>query len=262
MQSAIDHCVIRLPIRRDVARRNRRQTLASYLTPVVFAVWIATFAFGLALSEQASADGGLEAQEGGLFHSMGWVAPEIPRRKAARRRINKRMRTRASRVRRSASNSKPRVARKRIPRAVVERSDQEIARATRRAIESLDVASLTTTVPISRLITGPEISIPEDPLNIRWIASSGCLALKLRVAINHIARNYGQVQVNSTCRSRRHNRLVGGARHSYHIGGRAADIRVRGNVRSAARYLRRLSGGYKYYGGGLFHIDTGPKRTW
>ena len=61
---------------------------------------------------------------------------------------------------------------------------------------------------------------------------------------------------------RRHNRRVGGARRSWHLTGNAADIRIWGNVRAAARYLRSVAGGYKHYGGGLFHIDTGPRRSW
>ena len=36
--------------------------------------------------------------------------------------------------------------------------------------------------------------------------------------------------------------------------------RVHGNVRSALAYLRGAVGGLKHYGGGLFHIDTGPRR--
>lgn len=95
-----------------------------------------------------------------------------------------------------------------------------------------------------------------------WVASSRCLSKKLKSAIYHVARNWGRVRVNSTCRSRKHNRRVGGSKHSYHLSGRAADIRVWGDVRAAARYLRKVSGGYKHYGGGLFHIDTGPRRTW
>ena len=77
-----------------------------------------------------------------------------------------------------------------------------------------------------------------------------------------MALNYGRVRVNSTCRSRRRNRRAGGARRSYHLTGDAADIRIWGNVRAAARYLRSIAGGYKHYGGGLFHIDTGPRRRW
>ena len=95
---------------------------------------------------------------------------------------------------------------------------------------------------------------------IRWAANSGCLASNLRTAIAHLAANYGHVTVNSTCRSQRHNRRVGGARRSYHLTGNAADIRIRGNVRGALAYLSGHIGGMKHYGGGLFHIDNGPKR--
>jgi uncharacterized protein YcbK (DUF882 family) len=70
------------------------------------------------------------------------------------------------------------------------------------------------------------------------------------------------VTVNSTCRSTARNRAVGGAGHSYHLTGNAADIRIRGNIRAAAVYLRGAAGGFKHYGGGLFHIDTGPHRSW
>lgn len=97
---------------------------------------------------------------------------------------------------------------------------------------------------------------------VRWAASSRCLNGRLKAAIYHVASTYGRVRVNSTCRGRRGNRRTGGARRSYHLGGNAADIRIWGNVRAAARYLRSVSGGYKHYGGGLFHIDTGPRRRW
>lgn len=95
---------------------------------------------------------------------------------------------------------------------------------------------------------------------ITWAAPANCLAPKLRRVIANIAANYGRVRVNSTCRSRSHNRRVGGARNSYHLSGDAADIRVYGNWPGAHRYLYRVVGGLKHYGGGLFHIDMGPRR--
>ncbi len=97
---------------------------------------------------------------------------------------------------------------------------------------------------------------------VSWAASSRCLNGRLKSAIYHVARNFGRVRVNSTCRNRKKNRRAGGARRSYHLTGNAADIRIWGNVRGAARYLRAIAGGYKHYGGGLFHIDTGPRRRW
>ncbi len=110
----------------------------------------------------------------------------------------------------------------------------------------------------------PKAEMPTKSLSgggsIRWVANSGCLAASLRAVIAHVAANFGAVTVNSTCRSARHNRRVGGARRSYHLTGSAADFRVRGNVRGVMAYLRGAVGGLKHYGGGLFHIDTGPRR--
>jgi hypothetical protein len=99
---------------------------------------------------------------------------------------------------------------------------------------------------------------------IRWTASSGCLNSTLRSVVAQVAASYGPVTVNSTCRSRRHNARVGGARRSQHLTGDAVDFRVNGNVRGAIAYLRGAGrvGGFKHYGGGLFHVDTGPRRTW
>jgi len=99
---------------------------------------------------------------------------------------------------------------------------------------------------------------------IRWVASSGCLNGSLRAVVAQVAANYGSVTVNSTCRNRGHNARVGGARKSHHLTGNAVDFRVRGNVRGAYAFLRSSGsvGGLKHYGGGLFHIDSGPRRSW
>lgn len=99
---------------------------------------------------------------------------------------------------------------------------------------------------------------------IRWAASSGCLNGTLRSVVAQVAASYGSVTVNSTCRSRGHNARVGGARKSHHLTGNAVDFRVRGNVRGVYAFLRSHGGigGIKHYGGGLFHVDTGPRRSW
>lgn len=99
---------------------------------------------------------------------------------------------------------------------------------------------------------------------VRWVASAGCLNGQLAAVVRQVAANYGSVTVNSTCRSKQRNRAVGGAHRSKHLTGNAVDFRVRGNVRAVAAYLRSSGsvGGFKHYGGGLFHIDTGPRRTW
>lgn len=97
---------------------------------------------------------------------------------------------------------------------------------------------------------------------IRWVASSGCLNGSLRGVIAQVAARFGSVTVNSTCRSRRHNARVGGASRSMHLTGNAADFRVHGSWGAASSFIRSLVGGFKHYGGGLFHIDTGTRRTW
>lgn len=99
---------------------------------------------------------------------------------------------------------------------------------------------------------------------IRWAASSGCLNGSLRSVVAQVAASYGSVTVNSTCRSRSRNARVGGAHRSHHLTGNAVDFRVRGNVRGAYAFLRSHGsvGGIKHYGGGLFHIDSGARRSW
>ncbi len=98
---------------------------------------------------------------------------------------------------------------------------------------------------------------------VNWVANAGCLSSNLRGVIHSVASSYGSVTVSSTCRNHAHNARVGGAPKSHHLTGGAADFRVHGNWGAAANYLRSAhGGGFKHYGGGLFHIDNGAKRTW
>lgn len=119
---------------------------------------------------------------------------------------------------------------------------------------------------------GPDIFLP-DPARepnlglsgaIRWVAKAGCLAPALRGVLEQVAANFGPLRVNSTCRSHRHNRRVGGARRSFHLTGSAVDFRMAGNFKEVLAFVRshRSVGGYKHYGRGVFHIDIGPRRTW
>jgi uncharacterized protein YcbK (DUF882 family) len=98
---------------------------------------------------------------------------------------------------------------------------------------------------------------------VRWTASSSCLNGTLRSVVAQVA-SYSSVTVNSTCRSKSHNAKVGGAAKSQHLTGDAVDFRVHGNVSQVYAFLRSNGslGGVKHYGGGLFHIDTGPRRSW
>lgn len=107
-------------------------------------------------------------------------------------------------------------------------------------------------------------SVAESYGNVIWQASAGCLNGTLRSIISEVASR-ATVRVNSTCRDHGHNASVGGAKKSYHLSGDAVDFRVlSGNTSAVYAYLRSNSsvGGLKHYGGGLFHVDTGPRRSW
>ena len=97
---------------------------------------------------------------------------------------------------------------------------------------------------------------------VRWAASSSCLNGTLVALVQSVAATYGPVTVSSTCRSHGHNASVGGAKRSQHLTGDAVDFRVHGNYGGVYAFLRSNAGGVHHYGGGLFHADTGPRRTW
>jgi Peptidase M15 len=100
--------------------------------------------------------------------------------------------------------------------------------------------------------------------SVNWTADRSCLNGTLRGIIGSLASDFGPITVNSTCRSRSHNARVGGAPKSHHLDGDAVDFRIHSNVSAAYASLRNNGslGGIKHYGGGLFHIDTGPRRSW
>ncbi len=122
------------------------------------------------------------------------------------------------------------------------------------------VASLGATPASPPTATAPKLSGAQ----INWVASANCLASSLRSVLAEVAALFGPVRVNSTCRSKAHNARVGGASHSYHLTGNAVDFRMRGNIRAVSQFLLHKTsvGGFKHYGAGVFHIDTGPRRTW
>jgi hypothetical protein len=99
---------------------------------------------------------------------------------------------------------------------------------------------------------------------ITWQASSSCTPVALRSVLADLVGDFGPVIVTSTCRGRSQNQAAGGAGHSFHLTGEAIDFRVSGSPSAVQAFLSASGkvGGLKHYGGGLYHIDTGPRRSW
>jgi peptidase M15-like protein len=124
------------------------------------------------------------------------------------------------------------------------------------------VASLGREFVAPPLSEGPSLS--GDPIKWMPLASIECLAAPLRGVLSQLAASFGPLTVRWTCRDKRLNARVGGARRSFHLTGDAVDFNMSGNYRAIVAFLKghKLVGGWKHYGQGAFHIDTGPRRTW
>ena len=119
--------------------------------------------------------------------------------------------------------------------------------------------------PKSALAVAPKADqAPLSGLLVSWQARSDCVPAQFRQVLAEIVASFGPVTVTSTCRSTAQNQTAGGAGHSYHLLGQAVDFRVSGQTTAIYANLARNPnvGGLKHYGGGLFHIDTGPRRSW
>lgn len=102
------------------------------------------------------------------------------------------------------------------------------------------------------------------PTQVSYNDTRWCVPWSLKRVINRVSRRFGSVTIHSTHRWPLENWRKGGASRSYHMTCRAVDFKVGGNPSEVLAYLRSQSsvGGYKHYGGGVYHIDTGPRRTW
>ncbi|MEM7750133.1 MAG: D-Ala-D-Ala carboxypeptidase family metallohydrolase [Pseudomonadota bacterium] len=239
----------------SMVQASARSGFVLHLLRLLVALTAMSFVF--ASSASAEGDGALEWEKGGMFERL--TRPSV-NRKVAKKLRRKIKQTNLGGIRATRKKRKSAVSKKR-------RNSRKARRNSRRSQRRVRVASLGNSfkLAVSARKGGKSKkpkSITGGARGVTWVARKGCLNGRLKAAIYHVARTYGRVRVNSTCRSRRHNRRVGGARRSLHLTGNAADIRIWGNVRAAARYLRGVAGGYKHYGGGLFHIDTGPRRSW
>jgi uncharacterized protein YcbK (DUF882 family) len=103
---------------------------------------------------------------------------------------------------------------------------------------------------------------PSATGHVVWQARADCLDGRLRAVVAEIAGRFGPVRVGSTCRSRSANRRSRGASRSHRLTGIAIDFRVFASTGAVQSYLARHPsvGGLKHDGGGVFHVDTGPRR--
>ena len=139
--------------------------------------------------------------------------------------------------------------------------------------DSLPMSFPLDATPLPEARTGPlTLDDAPDPSSCRACREKRSGGSPVRIALpNRCGRCWprwpptsGRCRVNSTCRSKTHNARVGGAKRSYHLTGNAVDFRISGAVQPVLDFLtgKRMVGGLKHYGFGVFHIDTGPRRTW
>ena len=123
-------------------------------------------------------------------------------------------------------------------------------------------------VPLAPVVqVSVQDKVMESYTGIDWKGNEkDCLPAKLVAALEDVAKVYGPVYVNSTHRSKAHNKAVGGAKYSQHMGCKAIDFGLVDKSKNKAALKSIIAdkrvGGYKLYGGGHFHIDTGVRRTW
>lgn len=98
----------------------------------------------------------------------------------------------------------------------------------------------------------------------RASAPTACVPEALKTVLAAVADRFGPVSIESTHRSRAHNRRAGGARASMHLSCRAVDFRVKAPSRGVLAFLRShpVVGGAKVYRNGIIHVDDGERRNW
>ncbi len=99
--------------------------------------------------------------------------------------------------------------------------------------------------------------------------ATNCFPPRLVEAIDELRTRFGRVSIRSANRSVRHNRQVGGARGSQHVGCNAIDFEVPGVPRAEIRQFLIANfmgrGGVAFYcasEGKYFHLDMGRPRQW
>ena len=101
---------------------------------------------------------------------------------------------------------------------------------------------------------------------IRWVASADCLAQPLRGVLAQLAASFGADQGQLDLPQQAGTMPASaGRQRSYHLTGNAVDFRVRCQSERGAGVPDAVTGWWAASSTtvvALFHIDTGPRRTW
>ena len=122
-------------------------------------------------------------------------------------------------------------------------------------------------LPHPMLNTPALAGLAEPRLTLAAAGGMGRLNRRLVRLLRQVERRFGRpVLISSGCRSRSHNRRIGGAPASWHLRCMAADFKVAGVSKSALlRYVRSMPGRGgigTYCRTAAVHLDVGPPRQW
>ena len=175
-------------------------------------------------------------------------------KKVARKRVRRTFHLKGSG--RKASRKMRKASRK------MRKSKRRVPSKKRQVVRSRKMAKIARGPVEPKLVKAAYSAIETGKLKTK--AQFECIPDELKAVLGQVAAKWGTVTVNSSHRTRAHNRKVGGKRRSFHLKCQAADFSVVGSHRGIVAFLRKhpLVGGYKRYRAGHFHIDVGPKRTW
>lgn len=181
----------------------------------------------------------------------------LAKREEARKKARKRNGAKSSSSRKKVAKKTKRKTVRKAARKSTKRASRKVAKAKRKAGKKSVSKMKRVKKKTAAFVGGRSKGITK---NAPW----GCVPGRLKRVLDQVSRKYGRVIVNSTARSSRRNRMVGGKRRSYHLKCQAVDFRVAGSNKGLSRYLRSHPsvGGFKRYASGFYHIDTGPRRTW
>ena len=250
-----------------MAPSSLSRRLVAGLVALFFALTL-PFGSGFAASGSSTNAGKLARSATVSRRAGGRVVRRNKARASSRRASKKRTSKRSAAKRRVAK--KRRVTRKRSGKRIA----RTLRKSKRRASTKRRAATKRRARPTARMAKVDRGPVEPKLIKAAYTAKKNgrllsrapfeCIPDELKAVLGQVAERWGTVVVNSSHRSKAHNRRVGGKSRSFHLKCEAADFSVAGSHKGLVAFLRKhpLVGGYKRYPAGHFHIDVGPKRSW